>query len=102
VSALVFAAIHVTPGGYRVPFALALGLALGALRLRTGSVLPGIAAHAVLNSITLAIAPFLDTSALEPAPVDIRSALGLLALGGAAALVLTRAMAPLTPGTTRT
>src|SRR5206468_821746 len=54
-SAVVFALIHIPPGGYRVPFTLALGIALGALRLRTGTIVPCVAAHAVLNATTVLI-----------------------------------------------
>jgi len=89
-SSLLFGIIHldVYSGGYslyRVPFAFVVGLSLAALRLRTGSLYPPIAAHATLNTITIA------TALAVPDPP---SALGLplLLAGAAAALVLARAL----------
>lgn len=92
VSALAFGAIHVFPGGYRVPFALLLGLALGALRLRTGSVAPSIAAHAVLNSITLLATPWIDTPAPAASPTPLAPALGALWVGSVIAIAIIRAL----------
>lgn len=91
-SAVLFGLIHLQPAGYRVPFALILGLALGVLRLRTGSVVPGMIAHGVLNTTTILITPFLDegTSALQSVP--LAQALGLLAVGAALAVGLLKAM----------
>jgi membrane protease YdiL (CAAX protease family) len=57
-SAALFGLIHVMPispnalSFYRVPFAFAVGIGLGVLRVRTGSLLPSIIAHATLNTIT--------------------------------------------------
>jgi membrane protease YdiL (CAAX protease family) len=51
VSAAIFAVFHVEPGLY-VPIFM-LGLALGWVYLRTGSVWPGILIHAVQNSLAL-------------------------------------------------
>jgi membrane protease YdiL (CAAX protease family) len=88
-SAAMFALIHVdavgtSPAFYRLPFAFAVGLGLAALRLATGSLIPSIAAHAVLNAITFATV-FLSGAASEA--VDEPQALSgsLLLLGGAAA-----------------
>ena len=88
-SAMMFALIHVdavgtSPAFYRLPFAFAVGLGLAALRLTTGSLIPAIAAHAVLNTITFATV-FLSGAASEA--VDEPQALSgtLLLLGGAAA-----------------
>jgi membrane protease YdiL (CAAX protease family) len=74
-STLAFALMH---DAYRMPFTFAVGLALGALRLRTGSLLPSLLAHASLNTLTFATAPFLDDPT-EPLP-DPRPLLGLLLL----------------------
>jgi membrane protease YdiL (CAAX protease family) len=89
-SAALFGAIHLdfaqsgAPVLYRVPFAFAVGIVLGALRLWTGALLPTILAHATLNTITLVATPLLDNPA-EAVP-DPRPALGLmLLLGGSAA-----------------
>jgi len=59
-SAVLFGLIHLdgsVPGAtfYRVPFAFAVGLGLGILRVRTGSLYPSILAHALLNSITFVV-----------------------------------------------
>ena len=47
--ATLFAIIHGTP--IQIVYALLLGLALGFLRSRTGSILPGLAAHAAFNAM---------------------------------------------------
>jgi sodium transport system permease protein len=95
VSAALFGVIHLDFAGgalslYRVPFAAVVGLGLAALRLSTGSLAPAILAHATLNAITFAAAPFTDDPAQglpEPAPW-----LGLLmfAVGATATLALLR------------
>ena len=64
-SALLFGMIHLdvsTPGGlfYRVPFAFAVGIGLGVLRVRTGSLFPSILAHALLNTITFVAEPLTE------------------------------------------
>jgi membrane protease YdiL (CAAX protease family) len=91
-SAVIFGLIHLQPAGYRIPFALILGVALGALRLRTHSVIPGMIAHGVLNTTTLLITPFIDDEAATPTAVPLTQALGLLALGALLAIGLVRAM----------
>jgi membrane protease YdiL (CAAX protease family) len=75
-SALLFGAIHVdaAPDGgltaYRVPFALAVGLGLGALRVSSRGLLAPVLAHATLNTVTFEAARVLDTGAEDqPAPV---------------------------------
>jgi sodium transport system permease protein len=89
-TAAAFAVIH---DPVRLVFAFALGMALGALRLRTRSLLPPIVAHATLNALTFAVAPLVDdpTQAYEPRP-----ALGLacLLVGAALAWPLLRALGP--------
>ena len=57
-SAALFALIHWDL--YRAAFTLALGLALGILRVRTGSLLAPVLAHALVNTITFAAAPLTD------------------------------------------
>ena len=47
--AALFGIIHGTP--IQIVYALLLGLALGFLRSRTGSILPGFAAHAAFNAM---------------------------------------------------
>ena len=75
VSAVLFAAMHADP--YRFFFTLTIGLVLGRLRLRTGSLLPPVLAHVTLNALTFAIAPLVD----EPSqPYTPQPALGLLCL----------------------
>jgi hypothetical protein len=89
-SAVLFAIIHVDagPAFYRLPFAFAVGLGLGALRLATGSLVPSMLAHAVLNTITFLTV--LLTGAAEQAvdePQALSGALFLLAGAGLSALV---------------
>jgi ABC-2 type transport system permease protein/sodium transport system permease protein len=60
ITAILFGFFHeVTIPGKLVPSA-ALGLALGWVRLRTGSILPGIVMHAALNSFLLAVTYYKD------------------------------------------
>jgi membrane protease YdiL (CAAX protease family) len=62
VSAALFGAIHTMPTKdgdvtlYQVPQAMVVGLALGVLRLRSGSLLPGILAHTLYNATTFVLA----------------------------------------------
>jgi membrane protease YdiL (CAAX protease family) len=86
-SALLFGLIHLdqTIYGelslYRVPFAIAVGLGFAALRLRSGGLLPCMAAHATLNALTFLIAPLTDDPSLGmPEPRPLLGA-ALLALG---------------------
>jgi membrane protease YdiL (CAAX protease family) len=98
-SALVFAAMHADP--YRFAFTLAVGAALGLLRVRTGSLWPSILAHGTLNLLTFATAPWLDDPT-EPLP-DPRPWLGagLLVLGMAVSFVVIQKMrGPLTASET--
>jgi membrane protease YdiL (CAAX protease family) len=85
-SAVAFAVMHLDL--YRFAFTLSLGLARGALRLHAGSLLPSMLAHASLNALTFAAAPFLDDPT-QPLP-DPRPLLGisLLALGSTATFLL--------------
>lgn len=97
-SALLFGLIHVDSvdgslSAYRVPFALAVGLAFAACRIRTGSWLPSFASHAVLNTITFLAAPLAEEpSAGLPDPRPWLGAL-LLGLGAVASVLLFRLLA---------
>lgn len=85
-SSLLFGAIHLD--AYRFPFTLVAGLALALLRVRTGSLVPGILAHAVLNTITLTAAQVLDDpSQGMPDPRPLLGTAALLAGAAASALV---------------
>jgi len=95
-SSVVFALMHADP--YRFAFTFAVGLALGGLRVRTGALWPSILAHATLNTLTFAAAPWLDDPS-QPLP-DPRPWLGggLLIVGALASLAAFRALGrPLTP-----
>lgn len=101
-SAALFGLIHVDwtgawPSFYRVPFAFAVGLGLGELRLRTGSLWSAIAAHATLNGITFFAAPLAQpTNGVLPDPEPWLGA-GLFAAGSIAAVWLfTHLRSPLT------
>ena len=87
-SAAVFALMHLDP--YRTLFTFSVGLALGAVRLRTQSLWPSLIAHASLNALTFAAAPFLDDPN-QPLP-DPQPLLGLalLAAGSWATMLLWR------------
>jgi membrane protease YdiL (CAAX protease family) len=98
-SSVAFALMHADP--YRFAFTFAVGLALGTLRIRTGALWPSIVAHATLNTLTFAAAPWLD-DASQPLP-DPRPWLGggLLVLGTAAFGAVFRALRrPSTPSPT--
>ncbi len=80
-SAILFAAMHADP--YRFLFTMTIGLVLGALRLRTGSLWPPVLAHVTLNALTFAIAPLVD----DPSqPYTPQPALGLACLAAGAAV----------------
>ena len=89
-SSALFAIIHLDFSGsgptlYRVPFAMAVGVGFALLRLRTGSLLPSMLAHAVVNTTTFLAA--LQEQPTGPLP-DPRPALGAaLLLGGLAVFV---------------
>jgi membrane protease YdiL (CAAX protease family) len=88
-SALLFAAMHADP--YRFLFTLTIGLVLGALRLRSGSLWPPVVAHLTLNALTFLVAPLVD----DPnQPYTPQPALGLACLvtGAALAWPLLRAL----------
>jgi hypothetical protein len=88
-SSLVFAMLH---DPYRHLFTLAVGLVLGVLRLRTGSLWPPIVAHATLNTLTFLVAPLVDDpsqTTYEPQPL---LGLAFLFAGAAVAFPLLRAL----------
>jgi membrane protease YdiL (CAAX protease family) len=56
-SAVMFGLIHLDPVAdvsafTRIPFAILVGVGLGVLRIRTGSLIPPILAHGIMNTIT--------------------------------------------------
>jgi membrane protease YdiL (CAAX protease family) len=89
-TAAAFALIH---DPVRLLFAFALGLALGALRLRTRSLLPPVVCHATLNTLTFVLAPLVDDPAkpYEPQPF---LGLGCLVVGLVLAWPVMRALRP--------
>ncbi len=91
-SAFLFAAMHFDL--YRFLFTFTIGLILGALRLRAGSLWPPIVAHVTLNALTFLIVPLVDDptqTTYTPQPI-----LGVAALltGTAVALPLLKALQP--------
>ena len=85
-SAALFALIHWDL--YRAAFTFALGIALGILRVRTGSLLSPVLAHALVNTITFVAAPLTDDPSgglPEPRPF---LGLALLAAGAGVTFVL--------------
>ncbi len=89
VSAVVFSAFHLDPVGFAAR--VELGLLFGWLFLRTGSLWPGIAAHAANNavsSVLFLLAKALGQEAGEASDTDPRAVLGLAALGWVAVLGL--------------
>jgi len=83
-SAALFAFIHMDL--YRAAFTFTLGLALGILRVRTGSLLAPVLAHALVNTITFVAAPLTDDNLAGGLPAP-RPGLGLSLL--AAGVVIT-------------
>ena len=81
VSALLFAAIHLDP--YRFLFTFVLGLIFGLLRLGTGSLWPSVVAHASLNTLTFAVAPFVDDPSQPYTPSPL---LGIVCLAAGTAV----------------
>jgi membrane protease YdiL (CAAX protease family) len=90
VTALLFGLIHVqyVPAHPlvldRVPFAIAVGIGLGILRLRAASLWPPVLAHAALNTLTFAVVLFTPAAGdpVEEGRLDV--GLGLLAAGALA------------------
>jgi sodium transport system permease protein len=86
-SALLFAAIHLDP--YRFLFTLTIGVVLGFVRLRSGSLWPPALAHLTLNGITFAIAPLVDDPSKPETPDALLGTAALL-LGAATTAGLLR------------
>lgn len=95
-SALLFGIIHLdaTPDQhltlYRVPFAAAVGFGLGVLRLRAGTLMPCILAHAALNTTTFLLAPLTDDPTGAPEEANLLQGAGLLLAGAAVSALLLR------------
>lgn len=88
-SSALFALIHIDSAGgaavfHRIPFAFAVGLGLGLLRVVTGSLLSSMVAHAVLNTITFATV-FLSGAASQAVDEPQAAMGGVLLLGGGTA-----------------
>jgi len=100
-SALMFGLIHLdiaagVPVFTRVPFAILVGVGFGLLRVRTGSLVPPILGHAVLNTITFATVVVTGVG-METETPDVALGAALL-LGGSVlfAIALRHARPPLT------
>ena len=88
-TALLFAAFHGSPAQLVVPFLL--GLALGWLRWRTGSLWPGVLGHALHNGVTLwAMLSHPDWLGAQPSFPPLPWIAGGAALAAAAAWTLRR------------
>lgn len=97
IQALLFALIHIDftaegpPVAYRVPFAFAVGIGLGVLRLRTGSLASSALAHGLLNTVTFLVVLLSDDPARETAPGPVLG-VSLFVVGTAATLLLLRGL----------
>ena len=84
VQAALFAVVHLLPE--RLPTTFAMGLVLGWMAVRTGSLLPGILCHAVHNAVPVGVSLLAGTSleTLEISPAALAGAGLLVAVVGAA------------------
>ena len=82
--AALFAVVHLLPE--RLPTTFAMGLVLGWMAIRTGSLLPGILCHAVHNAVPVGVSLLAGTSleTLEISPAALAGAGLLVAVVGAA------------------
>ena len=101
-SAALFGVIHVdvTATGVaftRIPFAVFVGVGFGLMRARSGSLLPPILAHAVLNTITFATVAATGVDSGTETPEALVGATMLAGGVVLAALALRHARPPLTP-----
>jgi CAAX protease family protein len=102
-SALLFGAVHVTwPADglgalYQVPQAVLVGLVLGALRVRSGSLLPGVLAHALYNATTLSLTLADAAQPAQPGPPDTRVGVAFMLLGAAVVVLAVRRVAARPP-----
>jgi membrane protease YdiL (CAAX protease family) len=74
---------------YRVPFALAVGLGFGVLRVRSGSLWPSTLAHAFLNTTTFLIEPLVEDPSATTDP-NLWLGAALLGVGLAVSVLLLR------------
>jgi len=88
-TAAAFAVIHFDP--IRFLFTFVLGLVLGFLRLRTGSLGPPVVVHLTLNALTFAVAPLVDDPSKPYTPQPVLG-LACLVAGVLAARPLLRAL----------
>jgi membrane protease YdiL (CAAX protease family) len=88
-TAAAFAVIHFDP--IRLLFTFVLGVVLGFLRLRTGSLWPPIVVHLTLNALTFAVAPLVDDPSQPYTPQPVLGLACLLA-GTAVSWPLLRAL----------
>lgn len=101
-SALLFGAIHLDQAGggltaYRVPFAIVVGLGFGLLRLRSGTLLAPMLAHATLNTLTFVAVPLFDEPAQETTFPHPGVGLAVAAVGLLAVTRLLRGLRPAAP-----
>lgn len=101
VSAILFGLLHLDP--LRAPSLVLLGAIYGWLAWRTGSVWPGVIAHATNNGLAAGLALWVGGDATEPSEPTLGMALAGVALGSVALLAagtLFRALsrAPAPPG----
>jgi membrane protease YdiL (CAAX protease family) len=101
-SAVLFGVIHldVTAGGMaftRIPFAILVGVGFGLLRARSGSLVPPIVAHAVLNTITFATVAVTGVDSGTETPEALLGGVMLAGGGVLTAMALRHARPPLTP-----
>ncbi len=99
-SALLFGVIHLDFTGEgtaftRIPFAILVGVGLGILRVRTGSLIPPILAHATLNAITFATV-VLTGADMDETPDPLLGAALLVGGAALAAIALRHARPSLT------
>ena len=99
-TAVIFSAIHYWPGGYRIPFTLALGLGLGLLRLWSGSLLPVITAHAVLNATTVIVSSQFGDVTAPAEPGSIATGAAALGVGTLVTAAFASGMRPGSPRAT--
>lgn len=92
VSALLFAAMHLDL--YRFLFTLTIGLVLGAVRLRSGSLWPPIVAHVSLNTLTFLVAPLVDDPSQATYTPQPLLGTACLVIGAVLAFPLVRGLRP--------
>jgi membrane protease YdiL (CAAX protease family) len=86
-TALLFAGVHADP--YRLPFTFLMGLALAWLRYRSGSLWPGMLAHALFNETTVILSAVTPVEDAVPSPQPLMG-LGALIAGVALSAVFWR------------